>query len=248
MWAAFHSISHGYLALSGHNYRYVFVLGHVRSGSSLLSHILASHPDIAGAGETHITYQTPADLQSLVLKTCELLHRPILRQTYVVDQINHSYVSDSLLQSEQPCKYIILMREPEATLKSMVSLGEWGEEQSLELYESRLNELLHYGSLLRQRAFLVEYDDLLDRADHTLADLTNYLGLELPLAANYETHRMTGRVKGNGDPSNNIRLGRIVRTPAHHVTLRSSTVSTANAMFAKCRKQLRALTSNRRNE
>lgn len=247
MWAAFRTISHAYLALSGREYRYAFVLGHVRSGSSLLSHILASHPDIAGAGETHLSYQTPTDLQCLVLKTCELLHRPILRHTYIIDQINHPYVSDSIFHLDQPCKYIILIRKPEATLKSMISLGEWGEEQSLELYVNRLNDLLHYGSLLRRRAFLVEYDDLVDRADHTLAALTSFLGLNPPLAPNYTTHRMTGRVKGNGDPSNNIKLGRIVRTSAHDVALLNSTMSSANRAFHECRKQLRVLTANCHN-
>ena len=247
-WTAFRAVSRGYLALSGRDYHYVFILGHMRSGSTLLSHILASHPDIVGAGETHVTYRTPADLQNLLLKTCEFLHRPILRETYVIDQINHPFVSDDVLRSERLYKCIILLREPEATLKSMIKLGIWEEKQAVELYVSRLETLVHYGLLLGQRAFLVEYDDLVERTDQTLAALTGFLSLESPLNSDYTTHRMTGRVSGYGDPSGNIKLGRIVRTPAHDVTLSEKTVSTASRAFQECHGQLRDVIANGRDE
>jgi hypothetical protein len=40
----------------------LFVLGHMRSYSSLLCHILGSHPQIDGYCETHIKYRTRFDL------------------------------------------------------------------------------------------------------------------------------------------------------------------------------------------
>src|ERR1700731_2228397 len=105
--AAFRTVSRAYLLLSGRQYRFIFILGHMRSGSTLLSHILASHLDIVGAGEAHITYQTPADLPQLVLRTCEFLRRPVLRETYIVDQINPPYVTDDVLRSSQIYRCII---------------------------------------------------------------------------------------------------------------------------------------------
>lgn len=227
------------IALRRRSYRYIFVLGHVRSGSSLLAHLLANHPDFAGAGETHLVYRNPTDLQNLVLKTCELLHRVQLNETYVVDQINHDYVSDDVLQSGQLYKCIILLREPEATLKSMVSLSIWQEKQALDIYIKRLEELVHYASLLKERAFLVEYDDIVNRAEPTLAALSKFFGLNSQLTANYTTHRMTGRVMGYGDPSENIKAGRIIRTPKHDVTIGESTLDAAKHAFHKCREQLR---------
>ena len=73
----FRAISRLSLLLNRHKYRYIFILGHMRSGSSLLAHILADNAEVAGAGESHITYQTPRDLPKLILRTCEVLHRPI---------------------------------------------------------------------------------------------------------------------------------------------------------------------------
>jgi hypothetical protein len=246
MWAAFRAVLRLNLMLSRRKYRYVFILGHVRSGSTLLSHILASHPEFVGAGEMHISYQTPADLQKLVFKTCELLHRPFLRETYIVDQINHEYVSDDVLRSDQICKCIILIREPETALASMMNLRVWQEKQALDLYVNRLEALTRYGMLLRERALLVEYDDLIDHTDDTLTALTSFLDLELPLTSNYSTHRMTGKVPGFGDPSNNIKIGRVVRTPKHEITISNDTLIAAASAFRKCREQL--LTTQTANE
>jgi hypothetical protein len=221
------------------NYRYIFILGHMRSGSTLLAHILASHPDIVGAGEMHISYHTPADLPKLILGTCKSLHKPILREPYIVDQINHEYVAAQVLLSKEVHKCVILLREPEGTLKSMLNLSVWDEKQALNIYVNRLETLTQYASLLRERAMLVEYDDLIDHADETLATLTSFIGLDSPLTPSYATHRMTGRVAGYGDPSDNIKIGRIVRTPKHELIIsRGTQIAAANA-FRKCRRQLR---------
>jgi hypothetical protein len=113
------------------------------------------------------------------------------------------------------------------------------EEQALELYLSRLEALKQYGLLLGQRAMFVEYDDLVDHAQDTLAALTAFLNLDSPLSVDYATHRMTGRVIGYGDPCKNIKLGHIVRTAGHQVELGESTFLTAVRAFRQCREQLR---------
>lgn len=252
MWAAFHAASRVGLMLRNHKYRYVFILGHIRSGSTLLAHILANHADMIGAGETHIVYKTPADLQKLVLQTCDFLHRPILREKYVVDQINHDYVADEVLLSQRVHRCVILIREPDATLKSMAALksmkhAPWQEAQGLKNYVSRLETLTRYGMVLRERALAVEYDDLIDHSAETLARITEFLGLMSPLVANYATNRMTGRVAGIGDPSNNIKAGRVTRTPKHEIPLSAETLSIASAAYLECQGQLQRLVRSERS-
>jgi Sulfotransferase family len=242
VWAAFRLVSRLNLMLRGHEYRYIFILGHMRSGSTLLAHILASHPDIVGAGETHTSYRTPADLPKLVLKTCELLHRPILRARYIVDQINHPHVTTDVLLSERVNKCIILVRKPEATLKSLMKLLNCKEGEALEAYTKRLESLTQYGLVLKKRALLVEYDDLVDHSKETLAALTSFLELDSPLTPIYSTHRMTGRVEGFGDPSHNIKIGRIVRTPHHEITIGNDILLAARRAYYECRAQLQAVT------
>jgi hypothetical protein len=243
-WAGFRTVARTYLMLRRREYRYVFILGHMRSGSTLLAHILASHPDFVSAGETHTAYRAPADLPKLVLNTSELLRRPILRESYIVDQINHEYVSDEVLRSEQLYKCLILIREPGATLRSMMDLLKCDEKKSLDLYTNRLALLTSYGLLLGGRAMLVNYNDLVDRTNETLAALTYFFELDLPLSPNYVTHRMTARIPGFGDPSNNIKSGRIVRTPARDsLAISNETLSAGLAAFCKCRARLHSIVS-----
>jgi len=234
IWASFRATSRLYLLLSMRDYRFVFILGHMRSGSSLLAHLLADHPDIAGAGETHLSYRTAADLSKLIVKTCELLRRPVLREAYLVDQINHPYVADEVLRSGRLYRCVILIREPEATIRSTMSMLKCTEQEALDVYTKRLDELIHYGRLLAGRALVLQYNDLVDRTDATLAALTRFLELISPLTPHYATHRMTGRVEGYGDPSGNIKTGKIIRTAGHRILLSSDTLHSATRVFDNC--------------
>ena len=70
--------------------RQVFLLGHLRSHSPLLSHILGSHPQIDGECETHIQYRTRFDLWRLHRRVRKLTGQP-LRGDYVLDTVLHDY-------------------------------------------------------------------------------------------------------------------------------------------------------------
>ena len=242
---AFRIMSRLNLALWGRKYRFIFILGHMRSGSTLLAHILGSHLELVGAGESHISYQTPVDLPKLVLSTCETLHRPFLRETYIVDQINHDYLTDDVLRSRRVYRCVILLRDPEATLKSMLKLSIWSEDEALQIYTNRMAQLSHYGTLLGRRALLVEYDKLVDHSETTLSKITDFLDLNSPLTSIYATHRMTARVPGYGDPSPNIKVGRIVRTPEHDINISCATLLTAQRAFQNCRSVVSAETAQR---
>ena len=240
LWSCFRIVSRLGLIANRHRYRYILVLAHMRSGSTLLSHILASHPNIVGAGETHVSYQTPTDLDNLVIRTGEFLHRPILRETYIVDQIVHDYVTDEVLLTEKVCRCIILVREPESTLKSLMNLPMENEKDALELYVRRLKTLGRYGQLIGRKAVLLEYDDLVDHTDECLNKLTSFLGVKPPLSSTYTTHRMTGRIYGFGDPSSNIKVGRVIRTPKYETTISEETLVRATSAYRDCLRELQA--------
>lgn len=228
-------------ALSEHKYRYVFVLAHVRSGSTLLSHILASNPQFAFAGESYLTYTTPHDLQQLIVETCQRLHKIWLSAPYIVDQINHAYISHEILNSPLVDRCVILIRQPEATLKSaIVTPGAPGmpgmpEKEALDYYVNRLDELVEYGVLLKDRALLIEYDDLVDRHQEILAALTDFFGTTQPFEATYRKHRLTGHI---GDPSINIKAGHIIRTQPHKIDISSKTIRDSSVAFQNCRQRL----------
>jgi len=225
-------------ALQWREYRYVFILGHMRSGSTVLSHILTSHPDFVGAGETHTEYKTPADLPKLIPRTCELLRKIELGDSsYIVDQINHPYLTDEVLSSPSIYKCIINIRAPEATLRSLMALFGWNEATALECYVSRLAQLSQYGRNLRERAMVVEYDDLVDQSEGTLAALTRFLAVNPPFKSEYSKNKVNGKM---GDPSNNIFSGRIIRTKGHERSIGMLTIAGAAKAFRKCQLDLLA--------
>jgi hypothetical protein len=164
-----------------------------------------------------------------------------LRSRYIVDQINHPYVTDEVLLSPLMYRCIILIREPQATLRSMMKLFQCHESEALTLYVERLEALSHYGLLLKKRAHLVQYDDLVDHTNQTLAGLSKFIGLESPFRSTYAAHRMTGSA-GFGDSSPHINSGHVIRTPANAMPIGEDSLIVATRAFVKCREQLEQVT------
>ena len=231
----FNAIARWNAVLRGREYQYVLLLGHMRSGSTVLSHVLASHPDFVGAGEAHIAYQKPEDLRQLIARTCQLLRRLDLPGTHIVDQINHPRVSNEVLHSPIIKKSILLIREPKGTLRSLIATFGWDVATALGCYVGRLEQIRRYGEILRDRALLIEYEDLVNRTDDTLAALTGFFGLSTPFSASYATHTATQKV---GDPSDNISAGRVVRTKTHEIEIEPATLVSASRAFFACREKL----------
>lgn len=195
--------------------QYLFVLGHMRSGSSLLHHILVSHPDLLGCGERNATYDSGDDLHRLHLAARR--HRRAYWKTYryLVDQVNHDrFVPRADFLSRHRIRTIFLVREPAGTLSSMVRvLGKhYGmtREQALEYYLGRLARMVDYGRALDdpERGALVTYDALVDRAAPTLVQLQRFLDLQTGFSPSYQVFEFTGK---RGDPGPSIRLGVVTR-------------------------------------
>lgn len=199
-------------------YQYLLVLSHMRSGSSLLTHILASNPAIAGYGETHLDYHSPAEARLL---PCQVLlgQRTLWygKERYALDKILHSdHLSPAQIKflPVPSTRLIFLLREPEAAMSSIINTLGYSREKASAYYCSRLEDL---GALARKVAaahpfVFITYTQLLEETDATFRLLEDYLALPVPLSEEYELSRATG-VLGVGDPSDTIKKGRIVRKP-----------------------------------
>jgi len=232
----FHATVRANLVLRPRDYQYVFVLAHMRSGSTVLSHILVSHPGFDGAGETHTFYKTPEDMGKLVPRTCELLRKLQVSSKYVVDKITmDQYLSDEILALLPIYKGIILFREPEAALKSIVDFFKWPQEMALDHYVTRLATLARYGRVLCNRAMVVEYDELIEQPREVLTALTRFFDIDPPFKEVYAKTKVTGKM---GDPSSNILTGKIVRTPEHKLQINTDVLAEAVRAVQKCRHEL----------
>jgi hypothetical protein len=165
--------------------RYLVVLGHMRSGSSLLHHLLVSHPELLGCGERNAEYCSAADLHRLTLAA--RYHRRAFLQPcrYMVDQINHNqFIPQADFLNNPQLWTIFLVREPAGAISSMVRvLGQYHGttfDDALNHYVGRLQRLAKYAQTVESsgRAALVVYDDLVDHTEETLAGLQVFLDLE----------------------------------------------------------------------
>jgi hypothetical protein len=193
----------------------LFVLGHMRSYSSLLCHLLGSHPEIDGYCETHIKYRTGFDLLRLRRRVAKLTgERPSGR--YVLDKILHDYPLAGSIVRSRSTRAIILVRRPAPTVRSIMNMGlrysaiPWyrDTEAVARYYEARLASLVRLADRLDARAIWLEAHELVSGAGPVLTRLAAFLALREPLRSSYRKFAHTGEA-GYGDPSEEISKGSI---------------------------------------
>jgi hypothetical protein len=196
--------------------RYLFLLGHMRSYSSVLSHMLGSHPQIDGYCETHIKYRTRFDLWRLQREVRRLTGEP-LAGDYVLDKVLHDYpIARSILDSDST-RAIVVVRRPAAAVRSIIEMGlayssvAWHRdfEQVARYYERRLAGLLRLTEAFRGRVVFLEAEHLLAHPQEVLDQLGIFLELGAPLQSEYRRFVYTGEA-GFGDPSEVISTGHLV--------------------------------------
>jgi hypothetical protein len=193
----------------------LFILSHMRSYSSLLAHVLGSHPEIDGYCETHLRYYFPFDVLRLRWRVRKLTGEP-LRGRYVLDKILHNYaIAPSILDAPRT-RAVLLLRQPVDVMQSVLHMGTHLDplERNTNLehvsgyYIARLGRLAELARQLGRRAAFLESEALLERTDETLEFLRDHLELSGPLQRQYRSFAKTGK-PGFGDPSPAIRSGEI---------------------------------------
>jgi hypothetical protein len=208
-------------ACAGQRQRYILVLSQMRSGSTLLHHLLQTNPNILGAGETPRIYASVLDLQRLSLRV-HVDNRSLPRwKLYAADQINlTSRVQAESLLLRPDVQIVFLIREPRGVIGSAVSKianrYHWTFQQAVDYYFERTASLrrliAEIGQMHQKQAFGLTYDMLTDDTTGTLAALQRHLALADPFQTNYRTYFHTGK---RGDPSDRIRAGTVLEPNRH---------------------------------
>jgi hypothetical protein len=200
------------------NKQYLFLVSHMRSYTTLLSHILGSSDDINGYRENHIAYNSNSDLIKLRYRT-QMAIEGKLGGTYILDKIlhNHWVIKDEIL-SKDNLKVLFTIRQPEATVKSIINMGqkmvneEWYLDQHkvAEYYEGRLLAIAEYARKTGKRGAYADAEILIEDPEKLTKNLSEWLGLTDPLKTEYKQFRDTGKPI-HGDPSSNILEGKILK-------------------------------------
>jgi len=227
----------------------LLLLGHMRSGSTLLLHLLMTNPEIAALGERGVVYDSSADFARLALAARIRHGGPLRVLRYVADQVNHDELTPhaSLLRHRR-VKVLFLLRRPEPSLRSIVELYRahyqqpWSTSRALEYYVGRVKSLTRLGQSLSAQgnAALIRYESLTDAPQETLEALRVFLGLRRGFSPTYATYPFTGR---HGDPGPYIHAGRIIRErSATRIDLASSELERAAAAYDECTTALERFT------
>jgi hypothetical protein len=223
----------------------LLLLGHMRSGSTLLLHLLMTNPEVSALGERGAVYASSADFARLAIAARIARRSPFRRLRYVVDQVNHNQLTpNGLLLRDPRVRILFLLRRPEPTIASILELYRahypqaWSASQAVDYYVQRLRALMELGESLVSPicAALITYEVLTDLPRETLEALRLFLGLEHGFTQTYGTYSFTGKY---GDPGPNIVAGRIIKkTPTTQVPLEASELERATLAYDQCRSAL----------
>ncbi|MDP6802839.1 MAG: sulfotransferase [Gemmatimonadota bacterium] len=201
--------------------RVLLILGTVRSGSTVLGHILNSNPEVSGYGETLTSYRSVPRLAGLMSNVRRELGTEAAGVPWLYDKMLHDWLllGDDVLRSER-VSFLILLRDPEETLSSMHRLQEHVPgarlsrmERAVPYLRDRLDTLVEMAARVGDpgRALFVTYGQLVEQTEDVFRAIETHLDLSTPLTEEYELTPATGRAL-IGDPSPVIRTGRLDRT------------------------------------
>lgn len=177
----------------------VFIVGMPRSGTSLVEQILASHSEIAGAGELHhlpaalrYTHANRRELGGDLLR--ELRHRYLqgLRdfeygETLITDKLPQNFLHLGYIARAFPeAKIVHVSRDSRAVCWSMYK--HFFASDNIR-YANKLNDLVEYWNLydelmsfwyacLGDRIYGIQYENLTEDPEAEVASLLNYLQLD----------------------------------------------------------------------
>lgn len=185
----------------------IFILGMPRSGTSLAEQILASHPDVFGAGELEFITEiarwnrdietqeespepvlglTPAELKACGDSYLEKIRKLSPGSRFVTDKMPHNFKHIGLIRAILPNARIIHMqRDPIDTCLSMFKnffgsghLYSYNQTDLGEYYKLYLDLMAHWKDLFPGFIFDLSYEKLISDPEHQIRNLLRYC--ELP--------------------------------------------------------------------
>jgi hypothetical protein len=198
--------------------QYLLLITHMRSRSSLLSHILGSHPEISGYAEMKVNYLSINDLQTLREKVIESLDDPNLNRILVDKLVDLKQIVTREVLNHNDVRIVFLLRHPKPTLASLMELSSPRLPHLhdrmpfvIQYYLQRTAQIRNYASQLSRESLFIESDQLIDHTENVFLQLQKFLGLHTPLRSEYKVFKLTG-ISGFGDTSANLQTGKLINT------------------------------------
>jgi len=225
----------------------IFLLSHMRAYTSLVGHLLGSHPEIDGYYEMHRGYRFADDLERQAAQYAAAdPFKPGSR--YLFDKLLHNdYPLDLDALGPVPVVVLASLRQPAPTLKSIVHLFAGKDHDdpyatpagAAGYYIERLQALAAFATRYRGRYFYFDAECIRSDTPGTLNTLAGWLGLGSPLSPQYRRFSQTG-VAGAGDSSPALATGRVLDAVNAYagIALDAASLAEAERAYAGCRATL----------
>lgn len=197
--------------------RAVFILGHMRCGSTALSHVLCGHPAISGFGEAHLAYDHPGALGPLALAQMRRsAWKP--RARFLFDKILHSRYDGLVDPQFHDARAVFLVRSPTETIRSIrhlftaIGSDEYPTDAAVaDYYEERLTRLCaSWPRFAAGQRIGLSFTELTSAPELALARISSVLDLSPPLANRYDRLEKAV-IPGAGDPLSSHKFNAIVQ-------------------------------------
>lgn len=226
----------------------IFLLSHMRAYTSLIGHILGSHPQINGYYEMHLGYTNARDL---LHQEQEYTRHDALKpgSRFLFDKLLHNdYGLNPRLPELQDAVLLLALRRPEPTLKSIIKLfrGKGTNDpysypaEAVLYYIGRLETLAAFARVSPERYYYFDSEQVCNNTENLLHHLAVWLQLDSPLPERYQRFAKTG-VAGAGDTSATINSGTIIKNTRENfngITLDDGLFRQAEHTYQECRQQL----------
>ncbi len=190
----------------------IFLISHMRGYTTLLSHLIGSHPEVAGYAEMHQSYHNALDLIGLAEKV-EAAGAGAPQGRRLFDKILHTYKIRDAVLKRRDLSLLITVRHPWPTIASILKGRHGGLSSERDAGWYYLERLAQLRTIIERRAgrvLFIEAESLIEAPATTLQGISGYLGLKSGLASTYRSFPLTGK-KRSGDSSSWIHSGKIER-------------------------------------
>jgi hypothetical protein len=209
--------------MAAQQYQRIFLLSHMRAYSSLIGHILGSHPHVNGYYEMHLSYSGAEDLdeQLRLYRQSESL-KP--GSKYLFDKLLHNdYLLDTRTLAGADHRILMSTRSPEYSLKSLLHLFQARQTEELyadpaeatDYYIQRLAALAAFSRGNPGQYYYFDAELIKTDSQNLLQALTRWCGLTTALSDQYQTFSLTGKARA-GDSSDFINSGKIEVSENHY--------------------------------
>lgn len=195
----------------------IFLLAHMRCGSTALSNVICAHPEICGYGEAQVAYAGEVDIGLLAFKS--LYNRAWKSDfRFFFDKVLWNHLDAAAGPDFFNARAVFSCRNPRDTIASILNLAtrtdrmrRFDAEKAAEYYERRMERLLEmWDRFPPERRVGITHDRMIAETGPVLAEISTMIGLREPLANSYAS--TTPEVKtGVGDPLDAVRYSKIVK-------------------------------------